>query len=390
MIGPRDRRPPYRGTWYPYSSNGWGILDFLNLCEAAGFLGIPVFDMDETPQDMADFVEYVNGPETSAWGQKRAADGHPQPYRLRHLELGNEEAVNDAYWRRFKPMAKAIWAKDPELILVVGDFAYNGRITDPYKFQGAPAITSLAAHRQIFELAQAHRRPVWFDVHVWNNDPKNPDELGGGIIGLRDFIAALGQLVPAADYKVCVFEENAGNHTLRRGLAHAHAINELERSGDRIPIVCAANCLQPDGQNDNDWDQGMLFLNPAQVWGQPSYYVTRMISQNYLPCCVQAEVERATGVLDVTPKKSEDGRTLTLQVVNLESQAVPVRLDLDGYVPAQAAATVFELAGNLGDANTAQDPQQIIPHQRQWRHDWKEGGLRYSFPGYSFTIIRFE
>ena len=49
MIGPRDRRPPYPGCWYPYSSNGWGILDFLDFCEAAGFLAIPAFNMDETP-----------------------------------------------------------------------------------------------------------------------------------------------------------------------------------------------------------------------------------------------------------------------------------------------------------------------------------------------------
>ena len=68
MIGPRDRRPPYTGTWYPYSSNGWGIFDFLNFCEAAGFLGIPDVNMGETPQDMADFIEYVNGPADSPWG----------------------------------------------------------------------------------------------------------------------------------------------------------------------------------------------------------------------------------------------------------------------------------------------------------------------------------
>ncbi|HEX5269685.1 MAG TPA: family 16 glycoside hydrolase, partial [Gemmataceae bacterium] len=79
MIGPRDRRPPTAGTWYRYSSNGWGILDFLNLCEAAGFLGIPAFNMGESPGDMADFIEYVNGAADSAWGRKRAADGHPTP-----------------------------------------------------------------------------------------------------------------------------------------------------------------------------------------------------------------------------------------------------------------------------------------------------------------------
>ena len=53
MIGPREKRPPYTGWWYPHSSNGWGIFDFLNFCEAAGFLAIPDVNMGETPQDMA-------------------------------------------------------------------------------------------------------------------------------------------------------------------------------------------------------------------------------------------------------------------------------------------------------------------------------------------------
>ena len=70
MIGPRDRRPPYKGTWYPYSTNGWGIIDFLELCESANFLGVPDLNMDETPQDMSDFVEYVNGPVDSKWGRR--------------------------------------------------------------------------------------------------------------------------------------------------------------------------------------------------------------------------------------------------------------------------------------------------------------------------------
>ncbi|MGH7138545.1 MAG: family 16 glycoside hydrolase, partial [Pirellulales bacterium] len=56
MIGPRDRRPPHQGTWYRYSTNGWGIFDFLELCEAAGFLAIPAVNMGESPQDMADFM----------------------------------------------------------------------------------------------------------------------------------------------------------------------------------------------------------------------------------------------------------------------------------------------------------------------------------------------
>ena len=136
MIGPRDRRPPYKGTWYPYSTNSWGIIDFLDFCSAAGFLAVPAFNMDESPQDLQDFVEYANGPADSPWGKRRVADGHPAPYRLKYLELGNEEAVNEDYWRRFKPLAEAIWASDPDIIVVVGDFLYERPIKDPYNFSG--------------------------------------------------------------------------------------------------------------------------------------------------------------------------------------------------------------------------------------------------------------
>ena len=388
MIGPRERRPPYAGTWYPYSSNGWGIVECVAFCEAAGFLAIPAVNMDETPQDMADFVEFMNGPADTPWGRRRAADGHPAPYHLRYLELGNEEAVDDAYWRRFRPMAEAIWAKDPQLILIVGDFAYNGRIEDPYNFRGAPRIQSLAAHRKILELAKARGRPVWFDVHVWNNEPRDPMKLGGGIIGLRDFNAALKKICPGADFKVCVFEENANNHTMRRGLAHAHAVNQLERIGDVVPIVCAANCLQPDGQNDNGWDQGLLFLNPTTVWGQPSYYVTKMIARHPLPICVKAEAASPGDALDVTAKLDEGGKVLQLQVVNLEGRELKCRVVLDDFGPLAPAAEVVELSGRLEERNTRAEPTRIIPVDKQWRH--QADGLVYTFRAHSFTILRFE
>jgi alpha-L-arabinofuranosidase len=387
MIGPRDRRPPYRGFWYPHSSNGWGIVDFLDFCEAAGFLAIPAFNMDETPRDLADFVEYVNGPADSTWGRKRAAAGHPRPYRLRYLELGNEEAIDEAYWKRFQPLAEAAWARDPNLVLVVGDFAYNDRITDPFNFRGAPRIKSLAVHKNILDFAHARGRTVWFDVHVWNDRPKDPDRLGGGIIGLRDFAAALRKLCPRAAFKVCVFEENSGNHALRRGLAHAHAVNELERIGDIVPIVCAANCLQPYRQNDNGWDQGLLFLTPSQVWGQPPYYVTQMIARRYLPRCVRADVTGAA--LDVTAK-ARDGKTVQLQVVNLTNKPVKTAIVLHGFPPKKSDAQVVELAGRLEDVNTPEAPQRIVPQARTWPHRLKEGKLTYTFPAHSFTILRLE
>jgi hypothetical protein len=384
MIGPRDRRPPYPGTWYPHSSNGWGILDFLDLCAAAGFLAIPAFNIGETPQDMADFIEYVHGPASSEWGRRRIADGHREPYWLRYLELGNEERVDEDYFRKFKPLAEAIWARDPKITIVVGDFAYGAPIGDPFRLQGAASgITTLAAQQKILELARQHDREVWFDVHIGTDGPR-PD-FGGTF----SFIDALLTLAPGAKHRVVIFEFNAGNHSQRRALANAAAINRIERDG-RIPIACSANCLQPDGQNDNDWNQGLLFLDPARVWLQPPGYVTRMFSRDYVPSQVYCQVTGAGTALDVNAKRSADGRTLVLQAVNPTDQTVATRLILAGFAPAGPTAAVTELAGPLDAVNTAARPDAILPQTRLWRHAIENGKTGYAFPPRSVTLLRFE
>jgi hypothetical protein len=383
MIGPRDRRPPHRGTWYRYSSNGWGILDFLGFCEAAGFLGIPALNMDETTQDLADFIEYVNGPVASKWGGRRAADGHPKSYQLRYLQLGNEERVDKSYFKKFQALATAIWARDSQVTLVVGDFGYAEPIRDPFHCHGLSGITTLAAHQQILRLARKHDREVWFDVHVGTEGPR-PD-FGGTF----SYIDALEKLANGAKHRVVIFEFNAGNHSLRRALANAAAINRVERDG-RIPIATSANCLQPDQQNDNGWDQGLLFLNPSQVWLQPPGYITQMYSRNYLPKLVQCQVRGAKDTLDASATRSDDGRTLVLQVVNPIGKTIPTRIHLAGFVPQKSVAQVTELSGALNARNTAAHPSAVVPKSRPWKHAFKDGDTRYTFPPCSVTVLRWE
>lgn len=385
MLGPRGERPPYKGFWYQYASNGWGIVDFVDFCEAGGFLGVPAFNMDETPQDMADFVEYMNGPVDSPWGRKRTEAGHPEPYHLKQIELGNEEAVDEAYWRRFEPMARALWEKDPGLILVVGDFAYGKPIEDPMHFDGAPLINSLSAHKKILDLAKAYRREVWFDVHVGTENP--PDALGLG--GVPSFIQALDKLSPGAKYRVAVFELNANNHAFRRALANAVAITELERLGGKIAVVCSANGLQPYKQNDNGWDQGLVFLSPSQVWGQPPYYIAQMISARYLPELIRATVS-GDAKLVVNAQRDHEGKTVQVQVVNLEQKTVPARIALNGIAGGPSRLNVIEYAGPLDGINTSEDPERLVPSTRQVPVTPENGAYAYTFPPESFSILRFE
>ena len=382
MIGARAQRPPYAGHWYPYSSNGWGIFDFLNFSEAAGLVGIPDLDINESPPDLADFMDYLNGPSDGEWGKQRVADGHPAPYRLKYIELGNEERVDENYFQKFKALAEVIWAKDPAIVLIVGDFAFHQPIVDPFNFRGADGgITTLAAHQKILQLAKQHDREVWFDVHVGTEGPR-PDS---SLPSMFSYIDAMEKISDGAKFKVLVFELNANNHAQRRALANALAINAFQRDG-RLPITCSANCLQPDGQNDNEWDQGLLFLNPSQVWLQPPGYAAQMISRNYQPLAVT--VECFVPNLDVSAAKSQDGKTLVLQIVNVGDKAITLPLEITGFVPATTSANVVTLESALDNNNTADAPEKIKPVVSIWKHELLKGPSMVTLPADSFSIIR--
>jgi hypothetical protein len=386
MIGPRDRRTPYRGHWYPYSTNGWGIIDFMNFCEAAGFEYIPTFHMGETPADLVDFIEYARGSANTEWGRMRVRDGHPEPYKLKYLQLGNEERVDLAYAEKFEAIAKAVWARDPEIILVVGDFVYGRPITDPDNFTGAASrITSLAGQKRILQLAAEADREVRFDVHVWTDGPR-PDDSFHSMFSYRD---ALSKIADRARFKVVTFEFNANSHNQRRALANALAINAIERDG-RIPIATSANCLQPDGQNDNGWDQGLLFLNQSKTWLQPPGYVTQMVSHNYMPRMIKCDVQQQEPALDCNAKLSEDGKTLVMQAVNPTAKPIESIIHVTGFSPRESPARVVELAAPLDAANVATDSKAVAPKSRDWQHEMKDGKSRYTFAPYSVTIIRWQ
>ena len=278
----------------------------------------------------------------SAW-----PTGIPQPYRLRYMELGNEERVDEKYAAKFEALAEGHLGQGP------GDHPGRGRFrlrrarfSDPMNFSGAASgITSLAGQQQILRLAKQHNREVWFDVHVGTDGPAAATATLDGDVLLH---RRPGQdRRRGAKHKVVVFEFNAGNHAQKRALANALAINAVERDG-RMPIVTSANCLQPDGQNDNGWDQGLLFLNPSQVWLQPPGYVTQMLSRNYLPQLVKCQVTGAEGKLDANAKRSDDGKTLVLQVVNSSEKAVTAQIQLAGFVPAKPAARSDGVVGAAG------------------------------------------
>lgn len=353
MIGAPEGRPTYQGWWYPYSSFGFGIIEFMDLCEAMNVLYIPDFNAYETPEDMVDFVRFALGTDPNdEWVQLRKSMGREEPYNLKMIQIGNEEKVNADYASRFNAIADALKDVAPDLILIVGDFAYRNVITDPYNFTGSDAgITTLAPHKSMLDNAAENGQTVWFDIHWWS---ESGDEPASYIEAAFSLYNALKKICPRSDPKLCVLELNANAHTLERALCNAFAINATVKASDIFPIVCSANCLQVQGQNDNGWDQGLVFMDSDEVWLQPPALAAKLMGSGLQKTLID---HTAAKTLDfsVSATLSEDSKTVVLTVINRYESSKTIWLVLDGM----QEAAVQSLKGNLKDVNTAANPEKI-------------------------------
>jgi alpha-L-arabinofuranosidase len=353
MVGAPEDRPTYKGWWYTYSSFGFGIVEFMDLCEAMGIYYIPDFNAYESPEDMADFVRFALGTdENDPWVQLRKSMGREEPYNLKMIQIGNEEKVNSDFARRFNAIADAIKDIAPDLILVVGDFAYRNVITDPYNFTGSDAgITTLAPHKSMLDNAVENGQTVWFDIHWWSESGNEPASYIEAAFSLYD---ALKSICPESDPKLCIFELNANSHTIERALCNAFAINATIKASDIFPIVCSANCLQVQDQNDNGWNQGLVFMDSDEVWLQPPALAAELIGSGLqgtlIPHTAAENVD-----FSVSASLSKDGKTVVLTVVNRYESAQNVWIEL----PGMESMTVKSLSGALNAVNTAATPNKV-------------------------------
>jgi alpha-L-arabinofuranosidase len=115
-----------------------------------------------------------------------------------------------------------------------------------------------------------------------------------------------------------------------------------------------------------------------------------MFSRNYLPLAVKCGLTGAETKLDVSAKRSEDGKALVLQAVNPTGEPVTAQLRLAGFIARRPAAQVTTLSGPLAGNNTAGQPANILPQHCQWQHGLKDGKSRYTFAPYSVSVLRFE
>ena len=370
MIGDVDKRPPYKGHWYRYSTNGFGIEDFLKFCEAAGFTPSFALNIFETPEDAADMIEYLNGSTDTKWGKIRAKNGHPKPYGVKYIGIGNEEvmysgdnsAVYDEYIERFNILHDAIKSKDPSVSLVITAW---WRPESPNSERLFKALDGKADY---------------WDYHPLADALTSGEEVEKELRTMKELFLKWN---PNTTMKCAIFEENGWTHNMQRALGHVTLQNAVRRMGDFVLTSCAANALQPYMQNDNGWDQGQVFFTPSQVWGMPPYYAQQMASENHLPLLVKSSVESSGQTLDVTATRSEDGNKMVLHIANIEGSSVNAKFDIAGFGKVEKAHTLT-LSAPLKDANTPENPTKIIPVKKDIEN---AGSLTCSIPAYSYTVL---
>ena len=359
LRGPRDQRPPYNGFYDRYCSSGFGPAEAVAFGKAAGLPVVTALNLDESPEDVADFVQTCR----------------PQFY-----QHANESAFNRKYVDKFKLVAEAVWRVAPEIKLVTTSTGVSFKDADTE----ATVRKKLALHLELAEFARAHGKPLIFDSHAF----KGP----ASVQSIATFARWLARLAPDPQLvSVGILEFNAGAFDFQRGLNHALEMNAAYRAGDVIRAIGTPNVSQPWGIYQSDWKavlwtQGNIYYTGEKVWFQTAYYVDQLIAQSWAPDAVAMETAGAPEQLDVFAAKAADGTKLVVRVVNMTGAEQSLRFDLRGVTLGKIPARVTTLAhADLADFNTESQPERIKPVTGEWRPD-ENRGVKIVPPN-SFTVI---
>ena len=282
-IGNLDTRTPLWNIWGYYATHGLGYYEYLQLAEDLG--ATPLFDinvgmshretvpldrMGQWVQDALDAVEYANGPTNSIWGALRAKAGHPAPFNLKYMEIGNENGGPD-YLERWPLLVNSIHAKYP-YIQFIANTDLRGR---PGPREPEPDIVD----EHYYETPESFmRRADQYDKYD-RNGPK----------------------IFVGEYAVT---KKCGLGNLRAAIGEAAFMTGMERNSDVILLASYAPLLV--NLNHRAWNPDLINFDSSRWYGLPSYYVQKMFAENRgdetLPVHVQspvAEIVASKGMIGV-------------------------------------------------------------------------------------------
>jgi len=431
MIGPVDeRRTCLRNGFNLYATHSFGFIEMLQAAESIDATAIIGMCMDETYEDIRDFVEYCNGAVTTKWGALRAQHGHPEPYGLKYIQVDNERNISEGYIADMKKFALAAWEVDPSVSIMTSLNIGNGyrkggsemekrrveqleqQVRDSPQpafgdfFGGGGGPGRQQSPRQQLEAARQQlglQYNLTVEMVKWFIDRGKGDKLAWDphYSGARNFAdrgdaylnemginlqKALAEEFPGFKLNLHPMEENGSRCDWDRGLAHAHNWNTNQRYGDSFVMLGTANTFQPHGLHYM-WDQGRIHWSPDTIWFQPSAYVDEIMMQTWKPNVVKA-VSGVDSLLDVTAKINEAKDELTVYVVNLSDKPQEGIININNFKYRSKADVITLGDCDLTEYNTYDNMNNVSPKHKT--ASFASKNAKYKFPRYSYTVITFK
>ena len=328
---------------------------------------VPLDELDEYIQDALDLIEFANGSTNTQWGKLRAEMGHPEPFNLKMLGVGNEN-WGPQYIERLAIFQKVLQEKHPEIQII----ASSG--TDP---QG-----------ERFEFLDEKLREMKIDI-IDEHYYRPPAWFLSGADRYDDYDRN-GPKIFAGEYASHTTRpQGPGRSTWEAALSEAAFLTGLERNGD---VVTMASYAPLFGHVDGwQWSPDLIWVDNLNVYGTPSYHVQKLYSVNkgtdIIPVKLGGQNVIGQDSIYASAVYDAHAKELIVKLVNYNNNPVDVNLQLDTKKKIKGNATKITLANpDLNVANSIEEPLKIQPKTEQVTYKGKV--LKDTFLPYSFTVIK--
>ena len=359
-VGPKEQRKSLKNTWGYNQSMEVGYFEYFQLCEDMGMQPLPILpcgvscqgvnggwgmktqaqevvpmdEMDEWVQDALDLIEWANGDASTKWGSVRAAAGHPEPFNLKYLGIGNEEKITPEFSERFKYMYNKVLEKYPNIVIV--------GTAGPGSHKGNPD------YENSWKLAEEIDLPI-IDEHYYDSRQMFIDNRQ-----YDDYSRARKTKVYLGEYSV---QDRSHGQMNQWGDALAEAIYlmHVERNADVVTMTSYAPLFAY--KHNTNWNPNMIYFDNERPFFTCSYYVQKMFGESsgnyFYGDCVKfanGENEFDNHLLGQSVVLNTKARELYVKVANNSDQTKKATINLSRFsVKPNAVKTT--LSGKLDDEN---------------------------------------
>ena len=357
-IGPKEQRRGLKNTWGYHQSMGLGYYEYFQFCEDLGMQPLPILpcgvscqgtnggwgmkdqaqdvvpmsEMDEWVQDALDLIEWANGDVNTKWGRMRAEAGHPKPFGLKYLGIGNEERISPEFCERFRYMYKKIMEQHPEIVIVgtagPGSHPGNPDLENGWKLADELGMPIIDEHYY-------EKRDYFLTSRQYDNYPRHRKT------------------------KVYLGEYAAKDKKLIDALAEGLYLLHVERNGDIVAMTSYAPLFAK--KDATNWNPDLIYFDNERPYLTCSYYVQQMFGQSsgqyYYGDCV--DIQDASNLQGQSVILNVKTRRLYVKLCNASPDAKKANINLSRFsLKKQATKTV--LSGQADDENNY-EAQPIAP-----------------------------